>query len=804
MTTRSSSLDLRADQSVDTSAKVKPFDFIGHSVIRREDASLLTGRGTFIDNLKLPNMAYSAVLRSPHAHAVVHNIDITKACALPGIIGVITGEDIKGKIASIKPNWLAGDIKVPDHPVLAHTKVNYVGDAVAFIVGESREVVQDALELIDVDYEPLDAIVDEEKASQEGAIRIHDTLENNKAGKPLMAWGDYTAAKEEADTIVSLRLVNNRLIPSPMEPRVLVANVDPITAKTVLHIPSQVPHLHRRWISETLGWPEHKLRLISPDIGGGFGAKMHLYVEEILVCYASRQFKRPIKWTESRSESHLSTHHGRAHTQYLELAVKNDGEVLGLKLKIFANMGAYLSNMATGVPSVNCTYFANGNYRVPNYVAETNLMITNTVPVDAYRGAGRPEATYLIERAMDAVAAQLNMDPLEVRRKNIIQEFPHNFYDSGSFLECMEVAKDRINYNARREEQILARKQGRYLGIGVINYTESCGMAPSDVLARIGFDRGGYESAQIRVHPDGKVTLATGSMPQGHGHATSYAQIVGSILQIPMEDVEVLYGDTDAVPVGVGTYNSRSMAVGGSAAKICAEKVIQKAKKYAAVLLGCDPDAVVHMAGTFSKAESKNHKHVKFSEIARLAAIPHRKPADETPGLDEIYFHDPIAMSSPNGSHAALVEVDIETGNVKLLEYIAVDDAGILINPLLAAGQIQGGIAQGIGQALWEDVQYAQDGQLLTGSLLDYALPKSNTLPKFQTEFLCTPTKTNPLGAKGVGEAGTIAAPPVIVSAVCDALKPFGIKHIDMPLTPPKIWAAIQKNRSQSFAGDNS
>ncbi len=774
--------------------------FIGKSIPRREDARLLNGAGQFIDNLKLPDMAYSAVLRSPHAHARILSIDTEAACAVDGIIGVLTGADIKDKIGMIRPNWIAGqDIQIPNHPVLAYEKVNYTGDAVALVVGENREVIQDALELIEVEYEVLEAIIDEEEAFQDDAVQIHEGIENNRSGKPLMAWGDYRKAAEEADQVVSLKLINNRLIPSAMEPRVLLASYDKYSEKLEMYIPSQVPHLHRRWISDTLGWPEHKIHLKVPDIGGGFGAKMHLYVEEILVPFAAKFYGRPIKWTETRSESHLSTHHGRAHTQYIDLAIKNDGTVLGLKLKLFANMGAYLSNMATGVPSVNCTYFANGNYNIPNYFAQTNLIFTNTVPVDAYRGAGRPEATYLIERSMDKVAEVLGMDPIEVRRKNVIQKFPHNFYDSGSFLECMEEAKASFKYDDKREQQKEARKESRYFGIGLINYTESCGMAPSAVLGNLGFDRGGYESAEIKVHPDGKVTLFTGSTPQGHGHHTSFAQIVASELQIPMEDVEVITGDTEAVPVGVGTYNSRSMAVGGSAAKICAGKVIKKAKKYAALKLRCKAEEVQYKDGRFGTEETD--KLIPFAKIARMAAVPHHKPEDATPGLDQLYTHDPISMSSPNGSHAAFVEVDIETGNVQILEYLAVDDAGNLINPMLAEGQIHGGIAQGIGQALYENTVYSEDGQLLSGSLLDYAMPKADQLPSYETAFLHTPTPTNPLGAKGIGEAGTIAAPPVIVSAVCDALKPFGIDHIDMPLTPPKIWKAIQTATEKEGAG---
>ncbi|MBO6824605.1 MAG: xanthine dehydrogenase family protein molybdopterin-binding subunit [Sneathiella sp.] len=773
--------------------------YIGQSVPRREDPRLLDGQGRFIDNLKLPDMAHAALLRSPYAHARIISVATKEASAVPGVIGILTGEDIKDKLGHIKPNWIAGqDIKIPPHPVLATEKVHYVGDAVAFVVAETREAAEDALQLIEVDYEILDAVIDEE-AALSSPTQIHDTVENNLAGKPLMAWGDYRKAAEEANQIISLKLINNRLIPSPMEPRAILADFDPYDEKLELYLPTQVPHLHRRWLSDTLGWPEHKIRILVPDVGGGFGAKMHLYVEDILTAYAAKHFGRPVKWTEKRSESHLATHHGRAHTQYVDLAVKKNGQVLGMKVKLFANMGAYLSNMATGVPSVNCTYFATGSYAIANYFAETNLVLTNTVPVDAYRGAGRPEATYLIERAMDKVAEVLKLDPMEVRRKNIVTQFPHSFFDSGSFLQSMEKAAELIDYKGFRDLQHNYRKQGRYIGLGLINYTESCGMAPSEMLGRLGFDRGGYESAEIRVSPDGKITLFTGSTPQGHGHATSFAQILATEFELPLSDIEVKSGDTDAIPIGVGTYNSRSMPVGGTAAKICAEKVLKKAKKYAALLLKCDVDQVQYEQGKFSTLQDDT-KTIPFGTVARLAAVPHQKPEGETPGLDHIYIHDPYGMSSPNGSHAVIVEVDIETGLTTILRYVAVDDAGVLINPQLAEGQIHGGVVQGIGQALFEETLYDADGQLISGSLLDYALPKSDRLPSFETAFLSTPTKTNPLGVKGIGEAGTIAAPPAIVSAVCDALKPFGIQHLDMPLTPPRIWAAIQHARQTEGA----
>jgi carbon-monoxide dehydrogenase large subunit len=766
--------------------------YIGDSSIRSEDPRFLRGEGNYVDNIKLPSMAYSGLVRSTHAHARIISIDVEKALELPGVVAILTASSLGSDNALAHPNWLVGNISVPNHYLLARDKVHYVGDAIAFVIAESREVVEDAKALVRVRYEPLAAIIDERTASQMPAI--HENVTQNLAGVFNLNKGDYDAAKLEADHTLQFTLKNNRLIPSPIEPRALLASVETSTGKTTLYISTQVPHLHKRWIAETLGWSENKIRIISPDIGGGFGAKMHLYVEDLLVCIAAKKLERPIKWTETRSESHLSTHHGRAHTQEIEVAFNKDGLLLGMSVYIYANLGAYISNMATGIPTVNCLGYASGTYNVPAFKGHVDLLLTNTVPVDAYRGAGRPEAAYIAERAIDRVARYLKLDPLDVRRKNVIRHFPAKIglgeYDSGSFYEAMDSASNLIDYKNWRHQQSEAKRSGRLIGIGISNYSEVCGVGPSWLMPFVGFDRGGYESAQIKVHPDGKVTFATGSMPQGQGHATSYAQIVATQLCIPFEHVEVEYGDTDLVPIGIGTYNSRSMAVGGSAAYYCAQKIVKKATNIAALLIESEPSDVVYREGVFQSIVPGANKHITFAEVARAASRGHTLPAGEQPGLEETFIYDPTGMSSPNGCHIVVIELEPQTGVVTILEYVAVDDAGTLINPMLAEGQIHGGVAQGIGQAMLEEVVYADDGQLLSSSLQEYALPKSTSIPWIQGSFLSTPTTTNPLGAKGIGEAGAVGAPPAIVNAVCDALS---LDHIDMPLTPPRIWQAIQE-----------
>jgi carbon-monoxide dehydrogenase large subunit len=672
------------------------------------------------------------------------------------------------------------------------------------VVAQTQALAYDAVGLIEVEYDALPAVVDEEQAIGDDAPQLHENVPNNITTVYRVGGGDYRKAAREADQIIKLRVANNRLIPTCMETRVVLADPNSDGTLTV-YMPSQVPHMHRRWIAETVDIPEHQLRIIAPDIGGGFGAKMHLYPEELLCPFLARTLGAPVKWWESRSESHQATHHGRAHTENIEIAIRNDGKILGLKVETLGNVGAYLSNMASGGPTVNTINFGTGTYKIENYEAISRVVVTNTVPVDAYRGYGRPEGGYIAERAIDAVARHLNLDQVAVRRKNFIQkaDFPYKpyngpavIYDSGDYEGCLEKALQAFNYAARTHERDELRGQGRYRGVGVAAYTHMCGMAPSRRLGRMGFDRGGWESSRVSVDSSGRATIYSGSMSQGHGHNTSLAQIAADVLQIPIENIDVVQGDTRQVQAGHGTFNSRSMAVGGSSVHVCAKRVVDKAKSIAAGLLEVDEKDVSYRAGSFS-VPGTDIAPLSFSNIARMAYLGHKLPDGMAPGLDETLFYDPAGMSSPSGVHLAYVEVDPETGIVNILDYVAVDDAGTLINPLLAAGQIHGGVVQGIGQAIWEEVSYESDsGQLISSSLLDYAVPHAESVPNIRSLFQVTPSPTNPIGVKGIGENGSIAAPPTIVHAVLDALSPFGITHLDMPLTPPRIWSAIQIARS--------
>src|ERR1700680_4063292 len=753
-------------------------NFVGQSILRREDARMLTGRGRFTDDIQLPRMTYAAVLRSSYGHARIRSIDASRATAMAGVVGVLTEADLAGKVGDIRPNWVVGNSIVPPHRPLASGRVRYLGEPVAFVVANTREQAVDAVEAIDVDYETLPVVVDQEAALQPGAPHLHDNVPGNLIGVFKLGGGDYAAAAASADRLVKVRLVNQRLIPNPMEPRAVCAYYDELEERLTIYMPSQVPHMSKRWLAETLGWPEHRLHLIAPDIGGGFGCKMHFYPEEILCAYAARHFGRPVRWTETRSEGHQATTHGRAHVEYVEAAVRNDGQVLGIKLRSVANLGAYLSNMGTGIPTINTATYATGTYHIPSLDAEVRLVTTNTTPVDAYRGAGRPEGAYIIERTMDAVANALGIDPLELRRRNLIRadQFPYVPYghpvvswDSGDYHRCLDAAVEQIGYAEWRGRQQEMRAQGRHVGVAVTCYMELVGMGLSPQLKRNGFDRGGWESAQIRVHSDGKVTLFSGSMSQGHGHLTSFAQIAADALQIPMDDIDVVQGDTDRVPAGHGTFNSRSIAVGGSAAVTAANKILVKATQIAATMLEVPGDAVVYASGNFCVA-GKPDRCVSFAEVARMAYVASNLPKGMQAGLDEIVFYEPKGVPAAYGMHAAVVEVDLDTGEVKILDYVAIDDIGNLINPLLCEGQMHGGLAQGIGQALYEGAEYDDTGQLVTGSLLDYTFPKSDQIPRLRVSFQVTPAPSNPLGVKGIGEAGCVAAPPVVVSAVCDAL----------------------------------
>lgn len=778
--------------------------YVGQPLRRREDFKFITGKGRYTDDMKAPGMLHMAVLRSPHAHAVIKHIDLSAAQASPGVRLVLSGADLAGKIGSIVPNWIIPGTKVPDRPVVAVDRVRFVGECVALVVAETQAMAHDAIGLIDVNYEILPAVVDEEAAIKPGAPQLHDNVANNVTTLYKIGGGNYTKAASEADQLINLRIVNNRLIPTCLETRSILAEPN-IDGTLTLNMQSQVPHMHRRWIADAVGISEHQLRIVAPDIGGGFGAKMHLYPEELLCPYLARKLGVPIKWWESRSESHQSTNHGRAHVENLEIAVRNDGKILGLKVETLGNVGAYLSNMATGGPTVNTVNFGTGAYKIENYEAFSRVVVTNTVPVDAYRGYGRPEGGYIAERAIDAVARHLNLDQVEVRRRNFIQsgDFPYRpyngpavIYDSGNYEGCLAKAMEAFKYEARSGERDALRAKGRYRGIGVAAYTHMCGMAPSRRLSLIGFNRGGWESARVSIDSSGRATIFSGSMSQGHGHNTSLAQIAADILQIPMENIDIVQGDTRQVQAGHGTFNSRSMAVGGSSVHVSSQRIVAKAKKIAASMLEVDEKDVSYRAGKFS-IPGTDVSPLSFRDVARMAYVGSKLPDGLEPGLDETVFYDPTGMGSPSGIHMAYVEVDPETGIVDILDYVAVDDVGTIINPLLAAGQIHGGVVQGIAQALYEEVSYDPDtGQLMTGSLLDYAVPRAEHVPNIQSLFQETPSPTNPIGVKGVGESGSIAAPPCMVHAVLDALSPFGISHLDMPMTPPRIWSAVQNARS--------
>ena len=781
--------------------------YVGRPLRRREDFRFLTGKGRYVDDIKLPDTLHLAILRSPHAHAIITGVDLSAAKAAAGVRLALAGADLPRKIGSIKPNWVIPGTMVPDRPVIAIDRVRFVGECVALVVAETREAAYDALELIDVVYESLPAIVDEVAAIADGAPQLHENVPNNITTYFKTGGGDYAAAARQADQVLRLRLVNNRLIPTCLETRAILAEPG-VDGGLTVYLPSQVPHMHRRWIAETVGIPEHLLRVVAPDIGGGFGAKMHLYPEELLCAWLARELKSPVKWWESRSESHQATSHGRAHTEMIEVAFRNDGRILGMKVETLGNVGAYLSNMASGGPTMSVSY-GTGTYNIENFEAVAKVILTNTVPVDAYRGYGRPEAAYIAERTIEAVARHLGLDPVDVRQINFVprSDFPYRpygsrsvIYDSGNYQGCLDKAVAAFDYTSRREEQQRLHSAGRYRGIGVAAYTEMCGMAPSRRLAGNGFDRGGWESARIAIDSSGRATLYSGSMSQGHGHATALAQLAADVLQMPVESIEVVQGDTKQVQAGHGTFNSRSMPVGGSAAHVCAGRIVGKAKKIAAQMMEVAAEDIRFEGGSFS-VPGTNIEPLPFSKVARMAHLGHVLPDGMEPGLDETVFYDPTGMGAPSGVHMAYVEVDPDTGMVEILDYVAVDDAGVIINPLLARGQIHGGVVQGIGQALYEEARYDRpSGQLVTGSLLDYGLPRADLLPMIRSQFQETPSPTNPLGVKGIGESGAIGAPPTIVHAVLDALAPFGITHLDMPLTPQKIWAAIRDARPAGAA----
>jgi len=781
--------------AVETETKSQtPF---GQALRRREDPKFITGTGSYVDDIVLPGTAFVAILRSPHGHARIMSIDTEQARKAPGVLGVYTGKDLQeAGVAAVPCGWIVvPDMKLPNHPPLAIDKVRFQGDAVAAVVADSREGAEDALELVEVTYEPLPAVVDLEKTISEGAPRVHEEIEDNISFRWTMSGGDVDRAFREADRVIEQRLINQRLIPNAIECRGIIAQYQEATGDLTIWSSTQIPHLVRLLLTLTLNHPENHLRVISPDVGGAFGSKLYLYAEEMVVAFLAKRLPgTPIKWVPGRTEDYQSTTHGRDHVDHAAFSVMNDGTITGVRVDTVANMGAYLSLFAPGIPTILFGLMLSGAYKIPNIRCEVTGVFTNTVMVDAYRGAGRPEATYLLERMVDIVASELGLDPTEVRRRNFIgpEDFPFTtatsvIYDSGNYPAAFDKALQAIDYQGFRREQEQARAHGRYLGIGISSYVEICGMAPSQVLGATGAGAGGWESADVRVHPTGTVTVYSGSCWHGQGHDTGFAQIVAGELGIPMQNVEVVHGDTEKVQFGIGTFGSRSAAVGGIAIYKSVEKIKDKARKIAAHLLEANEDDVVYENGqAFVRGAPDQAK--SLAELSLAAYLAHNYPADLEPGLEAQTFYDPSNFTWPFGTHICTVEVDRDTGKVIILRYLAVDDCGRVINPLLRDGQVHGGIAQGIAQALYEHGVYDDQGQLKTGSMADYAIPTANELPMYDTDETVTESPVNPLGVKGIGEAGTIASPPAVVNAVIDALRPFGVRHIDMPLMPEKVW----------------
>jgi carbon-monoxide dehydrogenase large subunit len=776
--------------------------YVGQSVKRVEDPRFIQGKGGYVGNLHIPGMVYLAVKRSPYGHARIKKIDVRKAKALAGVVGVFTGQDLlDGGCGALPCGWNVPDIKTPKRYALTIDKARHVGDAVAVVAAESPYIAADALDLIDVTYEPLKATIDARSSTEKGAPLVHDEIAGNVSY--FWALGDKPGCEKafsEAHKIVELELVNQRLIANAMEPRACVAQWSAPTGEMTVWTTSQNPQPIRLLLSAfTLGIPENRLRVISPDVGGGFGSKIFHYPEEVITPWVARALNRPAKWVATRSEASVTDSQGRDHVTVAKLALDKNGIFTGLHVQTWANMGAYLSTFAPLIPTaLYVTLFA-GLYRMKGVWGEVWGTLSNTVPVDAYRGAGRPEASYLLERLIDLAARELSMDPVELRRKNFIRknEFPYQtpvamVYDSGDYDRLFDEVTSLAGYDKMREEQDRARKEGRLVGIGVSGCIEASGPAPSAVAGSLGSAVGLWESGVIRVHPTGKVTALTGSHAHGQGHETTFAQVVADELGIDFKDVEVVHGDTGRVPFGMGSYGSRSAAVGGSALVRGAQKVRAKLIKIAAHQLeASEADMVYDQSAGKVYVKGSPAKAKGFGELAFAAYTAHNLPAGMEPGLEESAWYDPANFTFPNSAHIAQVEIDPETGEVRLQRYIAVDDVGKVINPMIVEGQIMGGIVQGVGQALWEHGIYDEGGQLLTGSLMEYALPRAESFPRFEMGRIETPSPHNPLGVKGAGEMGTIAATVTVANAVMDALAPLGIRHLEMPLTPEKIWRAM-------------
>jgi len=800
-------------------------NYVGQRIKRTEDPRLIRGLAHYVDDITLPGTLHVAFVRSIYAHARIKGIDASAAEDVPGVVAIYTGKDIAEKIGPVPCASALPELKVPDHRVLATKKVYFVGHPIAAVVATDRYAARDAADLVIVDYDDLPVVSDVEQAAAGGPV-IHENFGDNIAYKLTSGEGDIDAAFAAAERTVKQRILHRRLAPIAMEPRGVLARYFPGEEELTLWSSTQIPHLMRTQVAIMIGIPENKLRVITPEVGGGFGSKLNVYAEEALLGWISMQLFKPVKWIETRRENIQATIHGRGQVGDIEVAFRNDGAITGLRYNVFADLGAYHQLLTPAIPTLTGLMLS-GAYKIPAIQINITGCFTNKMATDAYRGAGRPEATYVVERALDLVAAELGVDPIEVRRKNFPKpdEFPFHTatgldYDSGDYEAALNKAQGIAGYAQLREEQKKAREEGRLIGIGVSTYVEICALGPSQAMPA-----GGWESATVRIEPTGKVTILTGASPHGQGQETSFAQIAADQLGVHINDITVIHGDTGVVQYGIGTFGSRATAVGGTAVYVAIEKLKEKASKIACHMLQADASRVSFEGGKYSlrkaaaatagtsdpvvpvgeapagalpEPQTEGKSSLTIQEIALAAHIAKDLPPDTEPGLSATYFFEPKNFTFPFGTHIAVVEVDRETGDIKFLRYVAVDDCGKVINPMLVDGQVHGGIVQSIGQALFEEVVYDEQGQLLSGTLMDYALPRASHIPEFELDRTETPSPVNPLGVKGVGEAGTIGATPAIVNAVVDALSPFGVRHLDMPIKPENIWRIIN-NDSRSI-----
>ncbi|MEY3951784.1 MAG: hypothetical protein RL320_586 [Pseudomonadota bacterium] len=778
---------------------------IGESVLRKEDLRFLTGAGQYTDDVKLADMTYAIFVRSPHAHARIRSIQKAAALAAPGVIAVFDGEDVAAdKVGGLPCGWLITStngepMKEPPHPILAQGKVRYVGDHVAMVIADSLEHARNAAELVEVDYEALDAVVDVRDAKASGAPTVHDQAPDNHCYKWAIGdKGQVDAAFEHAAHITKLDLVNNRLVPNALEPRAAIGCYNRANDEYTLYVANQNPHVERLLLTAfVMGLPEHKVRVIAPDVGGGFGSKIYLYAEDVCVTWAAKKLNRTVKWTADRNEAFLSDAHGRDHVTHAELAMDKDGRFLAFRVHTDANLGAYLSTFSTAIPTILYATLLAGQYTTPQIYVEVDAWFTNTAPVDAYRGAGRPEATYLLERIVSRAGWELGLSQDEIRKRNFITQFPYQTpvalqYDIGDYHQCMDKANQLADVAGFAARRAASEAKGMLRGIGYSSYIEACGLAPSNIAGALGARAGLFECGEVRVHPTGSVTVFTGSHSHGQGHETTFAQVVAARLGIPVENVDIVHGDTGRVPFGMGTYGSRSISVGGAALMRALDKIEAKAKKIAAHLLEANDTDIDFSGGEF--VVKGTDKKIPFAQVALTAYVPHNYPLDKLePGLNETAFYDPTNFTYPAGTYICEVEINPKTGEVRVDRFTAVDDFGVIINPMIVEGQVHGGLAQGIGQALLENCVYDREtGQLLTGSFMDYAMPRADDFPHFEIGHVCTPCTTNPLGTKGCGEAGAIGSPPAVINAVLDALAPLGVKDLDMPATSHRVWEAIR------------